>query len=339
MSDVCRAMIGVALVSGMVTAAGANGLKTTITVDLSDVRAEVPRSLYGTGMEDVNHEIYGGLDAQRLYDESFEETLPRQAYPRGSGSRCAFNLECGRQWDDIVVGGRLEVVTNVAHLGRRSQMLEPRTGVVGVVNRGLNGWGIPCRAGKKMVGHMFVRGSVGRLEVKLQSKDALVTYANHVLDAQGGDSWRKVCLELVPCETDPAASFAILASGGGKTFIDDVYLADEPTKEFGKIGCREDIVDAFRKEGVTFLRWGGSMANAPGYLLKNMRGDRRPYEGFWFKTSSTGFMIREFVQMADLMKLPCAFSIYAYESTEDAVELAEWLKRFNGFICVQIGNE
>ena len=44
-----------------------------IAVDPSDVRAEVPRTLYGTGMEDVNHEIYGGLDAQRLYDESFEE--------------------------------------------------------------------------------------------------------------------------------------------------------------------------------------------------------------------------------------------------------------------------
>ena len=39
-----------------------------VHVDVSDVRAEVPRTLYGTGMEDVNHEIYGGLDAQRLYD-------------------------------------------------------------------------------------------------------------------------------------------------------------------------------------------------------------------------------------------------------------------------------
>ena len=42
-----------------------------VSVNLADVKAEVPRTLYGTGMEDVNHEIYGGLDAQRLYDESF----------------------------------------------------------------------------------------------------------------------------------------------------------------------------------------------------------------------------------------------------------------------------
>ena len=62
--------IGAALLaaaSGICFAAGA----AIVTVDVADVRAEVPRTLYGTGMEDVNHEIYGGLDAQRLYDESF----------------------------------------------------------------------------------------------------------------------------------------------------------------------------------------------------------------------------------------------------------------------------
>ncbi|MBR2839256.1 MAG: hypothetical protein IKE55_10760 [Kiritimatiellae bacterium] len=229
----------VAVVGGAIAAAGAN--EATITVDLEDVRAEVPRSFYGTGMEDVNHEIYGGLDAQRLYDESFEETLPRQAHPRGSGSRCAFGLSCGRQWDDIAAGGgRLAVVTNVAHLGIRSQMLEPGAGSADVANSGLNGWGIPCRAGRKMVGHMYVRGSAGRLEVRLWRRDASAEYARQALEARGGDGWRKVCFALVPDATDPAASFAIVASGGGKVYVDDVYLADEPTNEFGRMGCRED---------------------------------------------------------------------------------------------------
>jgi alpha-L-arabinofuranosidase len=70
-----------------------------------------------------------------------------------------------------------------------------------------------------------------------------------------------------------------------------------------------------------------------------MTGDRRPYDGYWFTTSSSGFMVREFVRLADAMRLPCAFSIHAYDATEDAVALAEWLRQFNGFICVQIGNE
>ena len=62
---------------------GTGGLRADpvrVSVDLRAVRAEVPRTLYGTGMEDVNHEIYGGLDAQRLYDESFEETEPKTSF-------------------------------------------------------------------------------------------------------------------------------------------------------------------------------------------------------------------------------------------------------------------
>ncbi len=311
----------------------------TVTVDTASVLAEVPPTLYGTGMEDVNHEIYGGLDAQRLYDESFEETIPAQVIPHAP--KGAGNKTCGRQWTDISTdGGIFALDSTVAHWGRSSQMLMPGTGTAGVANRGLNGWGIPCREGKAMTGCLFVRGAVGRLEVKLQRQDGRITYASETLPVQAcGDSWTKVAFSLVPDVTDPAARFLILASGGGKIWIDDAYLADMPTNEFGKIGCREDIVAAFRKQGLSFLRWGGSMVNAPDYLLKNMKGERRPYEGFWFKTSSAGFMVREFVRMADLMKLPCAFSIHAYDTTEDAAELADWLKSFNGFICVQIGNE
>ena len=37
---------------------GVAACAVTVTVDVNDVRAEVPLTLYGTGMEDVNHEIY-----------------------------------------------------------------------------------------------------------------------------------------------------------------------------------------------------------------------------------------------------------------------------------------
>jgi alpha-L-arabinofuranosidase len=309
-----------------------------VTVDVADVRAEVPRTIYGTGMEDVNHEIYGGLDAQRLWDESFEEELPPQVIPyapKGKGG-----IACGRQWEGLACGDGMFVRdTKVAHFGRASELLVPGTGSAGVANRGLNGWGVPCREGKKMLGHFFARGVVGELEVRLERADGRITYAKVLIPAPSWDDWTKVEFVLLPDRTDPAARFSVVATGGGRVWIDDAYLADEPTNDFGRIGCREDLVDGFRKEGLTFFRWGGSMVNAPEYLLKNMKGERRPYEGFWFKKSSCGFMVREFVQMADLLKLPCAFSIHAYDSTEDAVELATWLKRFDGLICVQIGNE
>ena len=313
----------------------------TVSVDIGDVRAEVPRTIYGTCMEDVNHEIYGGLDAQRLYDESFEETMPPLEFPDGRRRKKRIYRPCGRQWTDVSEGGGIvRQDESVAHWGVRSQLLKPGAGLAGVANCGLNGWGVPCREGRKMTGALYVRGSAGRLEVKLQRRDGRVTYASRVLEIPRTNDWRKVGFELVPDTTDSAARFLVVASGGGALWIDDAYLVDEPTNAFGRMGCREDIVDAFVKEGVTFLRWGGTMVNAPEYLLKNMTGERRPYEGWWFRTSSGGFMVREFVQMADLMKLPCAFSINAYyESENNAAELAAWLRRFKGFVCVQIGNE
>ena len=337
------------------------GEVATVYVDMSDVRAEVPRILYGTGMEDVNHEIYGGLDAQRLYDESFEETIPPQVFPHGPTG--TGGKECGRQWtEETSGGGEAALDDTLAHWGRRSERLSPRGGTAAVANRGLNGWGVPCRAGRRMVGHFFVRGRVDSLEVALQSRDGTRTYATAAvattppssradvattppssrdggLETASPAGWSKVSFSLVPGATDPAGRFLIRASGAGTIWIDDVYLADEPTDVFGRMGCREDIAAALRAQGVTFLRWGGSMANSPDYLLRNMDGGRRPYEGFWFKNSSAGFGVREFVRLADLMGLPCAVSIHAYDATGDAVAFAEWLRGFDGFVCVQIGNE
>ena len=310
----------------------------TVSVDVSKTKAEVPRTLYGTGMEDVNHEIYGGLDAQRLYDESFEESLPPQTIvhsKRGSGLKV-----CGRQWEAVLTGGGVERQdAQERHLGLVSQVLEPNGGTAGVANRGLNGWGVPCREGKRMLGHFFVKGSVDRLEVALQRADGRITYATNGVTIAEGKGWRRADFALTPDTTDPQGRFLIRAVGQGRVWIDDAYLADEPTNEFGRLGCREDLVAAFQKEGLTFLRWGGTMVNTPGYTLVNCRDDRRPYRGWWFRTSSTGFHIREFVRMAAAMKLPCAFSIYTYETTAEAVKLAEWLRQFDIDIYVEIGNE
>jgi len=46
---------------------------TTVRVDASKVINRVSPWMYGSCIEDVNHEIYGGLYAQRIFGESFEE--------------------------------------------------------------------------------------------------------------------------------------------------------------------------------------------------------------------------------------------------------------------------
>ena len=304
-----------------------------VTVDVQNVTADVPKTLYGIGMEDVNHEIYGGLDAQRLFGESFEE--PTRGGTAAGPSRMWFLTEAE-------AGGCTYWQTNRWHRGHASQQLVPGGGVVAIANRGLNGWGVSVRKGRKMVGSLWAWGRVDRLTVGLQDRDGARTYAetDRALD-KATDGWHKFDFTLVPKATDAKAQFFVRASGAGSVWIDDAYLADEPTDAFGRLGCRADIAAAFRPMGVTFLRWGGTMANAPGYRLRNMpgTGERPPYDGFWYKWASGGFGVREFVRLAAELRVPCAFSLSADEDVADAVAFAQELKAYRIPLYVQIGNE
>src|ERR1051326_5954058 len=56
---------------------GQHSSQATIQVDASKVRNRITPWMIGSCIEDVNHEIYGGLYAQMIFGESFEE--PPQA--------------------------------------------------------------------------------------------------------------------------------------------------------------------------------------------------------------------------------------------------------------------
>ena len=45
----------------------------TITVNPGEVVARLSGAMNGAGMEELNHEIYGGVFAQLIHGESFEE--------------------------------------------------------------------------------------------------------------------------------------------------------------------------------------------------------------------------------------------------------------------------
>lgn len=47
-----------------------------ITINPSRIENKITKYLYGACMEDVNHEIYGGIYNQRIFGESFEEPVP-----------------------------------------------------------------------------------------------------------------------------------------------------------------------------------------------------------------------------------------------------------------------
>jgi len=66
-----------------------NAQEATITVHADQVPHRVSRYLTGACLEDVNHEVYGGIDSQMIFGESFAEPVPPPAV-RG------FNIYEGR---------------------------------------------------------------------------------------------------------------------------------------------------------------------------------------------------------------------------------------------------
>jgi len=310
--------------------------QVTVSVDPDVVRAQVSPDVYGAGMEDVNHEIYGGLDAQRIFGESFEES-PRET----TGLSGAWQVAVAGPETRFVYSNKMGALTQGARSGNGAQHLISESGAhIGMANAGLHGKGIAVRRGAAMDGSFWACGEKGcRFSVALESADGRRTYARQEVTVTT-NGWERLAFALTPEADDPRARFALYLECRGWPLVDDVFLGAPQAGKFAGLGVRCDVAEGLEQTGVNFIRWGGTMANAPDYLLANMLpGERRPYRGYWYREASGGFGVYEFIRLAERMDVPCAFSINVLEKTEDAVRLAEWLRGRPGAHYVQIGNE
>jgi alpha-L-arabinofuranosidase len=202
-------------------------------------------------------------------------------------------------------------------------------GTVGIVNRGLNRWGLAVREGRTYSGRLYLRGSGygGKVVVALQSDDGKRTYARDYLGPPGQD-WKPYEFNLKPSETDASARFAIQLDEPGAVWVDQVYLSGTGDDLFHGLPIRADIGRMLQDQGLTVLRYGGCMVNAEGYRWKNMIGDRdkRPqYKGWWNPHSTNGFGIEEFLQFCEAAKFEKVFAINIEETPQDAGDLVEYL--------------
>lgn len=237
-------------------------------------------------------------------------------------------------WDVVSSGnvqGSWALDSLSAFNGSNAQMVSITGGVgrTGIANRGLNRWGIFVDKGKTLQGRLYLKGS-GAVTVALESVDGLKTYATEQLSDISGE-WKKYSFSLTPSETDTNARFVVYIKDKGKIWIDQVVLASSG------LPVREDIGKAIVDEGVTFMRYAGTMVNAGGYRFKNMTGDpdkRPPYKGHWNEYSTNGFGIEEAVQFASANGIVPAIAINIYETPEDAADMIEYL---NGDVSSKMG--
>ena len=298
-----------------------------IVIDASHVLNRINHTMYGSCIEDVNHEIYGGLYDQRLYGESFEEP-PRQ--PITDSTHIVSGM-----WDALQHGARgsaLLLDSTNAFNGKQAQVIQhaETPGVIVVANRGLNRWGISVRKGQSFTGRLYLYSQdlKGPVTVALESADGGKTYASQKINGVTGE-WQKYAFHLHPNNTDRRSRFVIYIENTGLLWIDQAVLMTTGKDEFKALPIRADIADRMQMEGLTFIRYGGSMVNALAYRWKKMIGDpdrRPPYTGTWYPYSSNGFGIEDFLKFCEAAGFESAFAINIEETAQDAADMTEYLK-------------
>ena len=283
--------------------------------------------MIAAGIEDVNHELIGGIDESLLFGESFEEP----AGPSGvSGDANRIT------WSPFPSSARscgFAVVVGDAQTGLQSQLVNS-SGVdsCGVLNAGLDSAGLAFFEGKVYVGYIYAKnvGSAGGLAVNVSLVDTSSGFSSVLasvsLPLTASTEWTRLEFSLipragttcwndatprVPCQSTPEG---LCITCGGAFFVslppsltpisvlfDEAVLAPGPWG--ATLSSRIDIARALTGLtgtesgakstglGLTAIRLGGSMILADGYKWKAFRGPRwlrDPYAGFWYPFTSTG---------------------------------------------------
>jgi alpha-L-arabinofuranosidase len=217
-------------------------------------------------------------------------------------------------------------------IGTQSQRFSILTGEgeVGIENQGLNRWGLSFIAGKVYEGYVWIRSEWQTdLFVGLESRDGARSYAQARLEVRGNE-WHRLNFALTPDATDPAGRFVLKLKTRGSVVVGHAFLQPGEWGRFKGLPLRRDVVEGLIDQGLTVLRYGGSMVNAPEYRWKKMIGprDRRPpYKGEWYPHSSNGWGIIDFL---DLCEAASFLGIPAFNMDESPQDMADFVAYVNG---------
>lgn len=292
---------------------------STISVDAGTRTNQIPTATSATGLEDVNHEIYGGIYSQMVFGEAFQEPPDAQGVSDMWSAETTGSAQGGFAPD-----------TTAPDKGDRSQQITFTGGVgsVGVANRGLNREGLSVVGGRDYDGMVTLRAAGTQLvRLSFQSADGSVTYAATTLTVNS-DTWHTYPFALTANGSDTHAQFAVQLVAPGT--VDAGYAFVEPGAwgRYDNLPVRKDVAEALKAEGVTALRYGGSAINAPTYRWKTMIGapaDRPVTTGTWYPYESNGFGIFDFLNLAQALGVQAVPTINVNETPQDISDLMDYL--------------
>lgn len=223
-----------------------------------------------------------------------------------------------------------------AFRGRHSQRIrfESGQGELGIDNMGLHRWGINLVAGKPYEGVLRIKAEKNQdVHVSLLSEDGTRRLAGKVLRVEGNPSdYQRLGFTLTPNGSDEKGRFAITLKEPGSIVVGYAFLQPGEWGRFKGLPLRKDLVQALIDQGVTVLRYNGSMVNGcpDGHLYKwkemiGPRDLRKPYTGRFNRFATHGFAIFDALNLAEAAHFLPIIGIRTDETPEDVRDLVQYL--------------
>ena len=240
--------------------------------------------------------------------------------------------EISGMWRAVQAGtatGQFGLSRDKSFVGGQSQVLAFKggSGRWGVENQGLNRWGLNLVAGKPYQGYVWVRSErPAKLFASLESKDGLHSYAEVTLAVAAGD-WQRLDFTMIPTASDTGGRFALTLGEPATVELGHAFLQPGEWGRFQGLPVRKDVAEGLINQGITVLRYGGSMINKPGYLWKKMIGprDRRPpYDGTWYAYSTNGWGIIDFMNFCEAAGFEYIPAFHMNETPQDMSDFMEY---------------
>ncbi len=182
--------------------------------------------------------------------------------------------------------------------------------------------------GKSYEGFVCARAAEpAELFVALESRDGARVYAEKRLSLSAGD-WQRLSFSLKPDGADGAGRFALKLKRPGSIVVGYAFLQPGKWGRFKGLPTRRDVAEDLINGGITVLRQGGCMANAPEYRWKMMIGPRErrpPYKGWWYPHSSNGWGIFDFLNFCEAAGFLGIPDVNMGETPQDMADFVEYV--------------
>jgi len=290
--------------------------------------------------EDTEHPLETGSVGLRIWQHKV--LFRNLSLATGAGQqKVAFEYDAGNNPADDVSGrwrpvrqgtarGSLTLESQDAFSGNQSQQITfaSGSGVIGVENQSLNRWGMNLVKGKDYEGYLWARAqSPAEIFVALESRDGSAVYAEKSLKLKVG-GWQRLDFDFKPNAADQAGRFAVKLKQPGSVTLGYAFLQPGSWGRFKNLPVRQDVAQGLINQGVTILRYGGSMINDAEYRWKKMvgpRAHRPPYEGHWHPHSSNGWGIFDFLNFCEAAGFLGIPDVDINESPKDMSDLMDYL--------------